>query len=353
MVRMPVRSQLTYKVDIPHKVPQYGPSGKFFVAHDRHTFRFTGRFVHDLLFFHLGLGGRLSHRRVGILEAHRELVKELEVGRGLARELGGRPGRLLVVVSVRPARGDGDDGRFGPPAVVRGGGIGRGGGMVAGITVRVALVGIVFVVSPSPRSTRPGERSDALHDALSDPSGVPGNPLLFRSAAGRGNGCGGVQRGAGGIGGNRVVDVEQLDAARVVAIVVGIVAAGIAGTIVGTIANAIVGAIAGTIADTSAAIAANANANAPVIVGTADNGSRQGLAMFPIRFSAVVSPRFAAVPVFLWESETLPNALLLFARTHSGSFRLLRVLFVIGRRHAVLFNSGEDGLFWCQLLSCC
>jgi hypothetical protein len=221
--------------------------------------------------------------------------------------------------------------------------------MVAGITVRVALVGIVFVVSPSPRSTRPGERSDALHDALSDPFGVPGNPLLFRfrSAAGRGNGCGGVQRGAGGIGGNRVVDVEQLDAARVVVVVIVVAA----GTIAGTIAGAIVGTIVDTIADTTAA-AANANANAPVIVGTADNGSRQGLAMFPIRFSVVVSPRFAAVPVFLWESETLPNALLLFARTHSGSFRLLRVLFVIGRRHAVLFYSILERMD-CFGVNCC
>ena len=182
-----VRMFLTYKVDIPNKVPQYGPSGKFFCAHDRYCFRFTGRFVHDLLFSHFGFGGRLSHRRVGIFEAHREFVKELEVGRSLARELGRRPWRLLVVVSVRPARGNGHDGRFGPPAVVRGGGIGRGGRMVAGITVRIA-----FVVSPSPRSTRPGKRTDAFHDALSDPSGVSRNALLFIFAAAGSNGRGGV-----------------------------------------------------------------------------------------------------------------------------------------------------------------
>mmetsp|Transcript_9360 Transcript_9360/g.22735 ORF Transcript_9360/g.22735 Transcript_9360/m.22735 type:complete len:203 (+) Transcript_9360:3883-4491(+) len=130
--------QCQQKVNVPHEIPENGSALKFLVAHDRNRFGFSRCLVGDLLFL-LGLGRGLSHGHKGVLQPHCKLVKELEIRGSLARELGGGTGCLLVVVTVRSARGDRDDG--GPAAASH-----RRGGILRGI-VRVGSAS----VSPSPR----------------------------------------------------------------------------------------------------------------------------------------------------------------------------------------------------------
>ena len=88
-----------YEVNVPHKVPEDGPSRKFFFAHARHYFGFSGLLVRDFL-CQLWLGGSLSHCRKGVLETHREFVEKFEIRGGLSGQLGRRTRSLLVVIPI-------------------------------------------------------------------------------------------------------------------------------------------------------------------------------------------------------------------------------------------------------------